>query len=125
MQLIPASLVPVARGYLQQQGYDPSIFNLDGSLNELGAVSLFYDTVTISTAVTPDLVFPISPSGAPPSPAMQQLLNQLQPTVKLTGRAGTVLVAPYGAPQGQRSWLPLALIGGGAVLFVGWAFFGR
>jgi hypothetical protein len=103
---------------------DPGIFNADGSLNPSGAVSILFDRATVRTAITPDLVFPLSPSGEPPSRAMQELMNQLQPSVTLSGRFGNVEVSPYGQPVGQRSWLPLILLGGGALAFVGWALFG-
>jgi hypothetical protein len=125
VQILPPQLVPVAQGLLRQQGFDPNIFAPDGSLKAEGIVNIFYDTVTVRTAVTPDLVFPISATGEPPSPAMQELMNQLRPTVTLSGRAGTVTVSPYGTPQGARSWWPLALFGVGSVAFLGWALFGR
>lgn len=125
MQILPASLVPVAQGFIRQQGYDPRIITSDGSLDPGGALSIFFDQAVVRTAITPDLVFPINAQGEPSSPAMQQLMNQLQPSVTLTGRAGTVVIAPYGQAQGQRSWLPIALFGAGAVLFIGWAFFGK
>lgn len=123
MQLIPPALVPAINGFLQQQGVG-GIFTSDGSLNSSAAVSLFFDRVTVQTAITPDINFAINANGPPPSRAEQELLGQLRPTVTLTGRAGTVTVAPYGVPQGQRSWLPIALFGAGAVLFVGWLVFG-
>lgn len=125
MQILPQQLVPVAQQYIRSQGYDPGIFNSDGSLNAAGAVNIFFDTVTVRTAVTPDLVFPIAASGAPPSAAMQQLMNQLQPTVTLSGRVGTVTVAPYGQAQGQTSWWPLVIGGGAAAAFLFWALFGK
>lgn len=124
MQLVPAALVPAVRQYIQSQGADPAIFNNDGSVNPLGAVGLFFDTVTVRTSITPDITFPINASGQPPSRAGQELLEQLQPVVVMSGRAGTVEVAPYGMPVGRRSWLPVVLVGAGAVLFIGWAVFG-
>lgn len=126
MQFLPQPLVPVAQGFLRQQGLDPNIFAPDGSIRAEGVVNIFFDTVTVRTNVTPDLVFPISASGQPPSPAMQELMNQLQPTVTLSGRAGSVTVNPYGTAQGGgRSWWPVALFGVGAVAFLGWALFGK
>lgn len=125
MQILPAYLVPVAQGLIREQGGDPNILFPDGSINPTGAVSLFFDRATVRTAITPDLIFPISASGEPPSRAQQELIAQLQPSVTLSGRAGTVIVAPYGVPQGSRSWIPIALFGAGAVLFIGWALFGK
>jgi hypothetical protein len=104
---------------------DPGIFNSDGTLNAAGAVNIFFDEVTVRTNITPDLVFPIAASGAPPSPAMQQLMNSLQPSVTLSGRAGNVTVAPYGQAQGQTSWWPLVLGGTAAVAFLVWALTGK
>lgn len=125
MQLIPPYLVPAAQTFLRQQGMDPALFNADGSMNPVGLVGVAFDQVTVRTAITPDLVFPISASGAPMSPATRELMERLQPEVTLHGRFGQVTVAPYGAsPQGWRSWWPLALAGAGTVLFVGWAVFG-
>ena len=125
MQLIPAQLVPAAQAFIRQQGYDPNIIAYDGSINAAGIVSLAFNKVEVSTAVTPTISFPISASGEPPSPAMQELLNQLQPTVVLSGPAGRIEVAPYGMPAGQTSWLPIALFGLGSVAFLGWALFGK
>lgn len=124
VQLIPPQLVPVAQQYLRQQGMDPALFNGDGSINPVGIVGVVFDKVTIRTAITPDLVFPIAASGEPMSPAMRQLMEQVQPEVVLDGRFGPVTVSPYGTPHGQRSWLPVALVGAGVVLFIGWAVFG-
>lgn len=125
MQLIPQQLVPAVRAYVQQQGLDPGMINGDGSLNAAGAVNIFFDTVTVRTAVTPDLVFPIAASGQPPSQAMQELMRQLQPSVTLSGRAGVATVAPYGQAQGQTSWWPLVLGGGAAIAFLVWAVSGK
>ena len=123
MQILPPQLVPAATGFLKAQGLPP-IFAADGSLDGGATVALLFDEVRVSTAITPDLVFPIGPTGGAPSRAQEELLAQLQPTVTLSGRAGTVTVSPYGHPHGEHSWLPLALLGGGAVLFLGWAIFG-
>lgn len=125
MQILPAALVPAAQSLISQQGYDPNLISGDGSLNPAGVVNIFFDSVVVRTAITPDLIFPINASGAPPSEAMQELMRTIQPSVTLTGRAGTVTVAPYGAPTGQTSWLPIALFGLGGLAFVGWALFGK
>lgn len=124
MQLIPAALVPAVRSFVQSQGGDPYLVNNDGSVNPTATVALFFNEVRVKTAVTPELVFPINAQGQAPDPLMQEVLDQLRPTVTLTGPAGTVIAAPYGMPQGQRSWWPVGLAVGGAVLFVGWALFG-
>lgn len=121
---IPVQLVPAMRNALQNEGLDPNIVGYNGEISGAGLVGLAFDTVTVRTAVTPDLVFPISASGAPPSRGTQELLNQLQPTVILSGRAGDYTLAPYGQAKGQTSWLPLVLIGGGALAFLAWAMFG-
>ena len=106
-------------------GPDLNTFVNQGGINTSGVISQFYNQVTVRTAVTPDLVFPITANGPPPSAASQQLLDQLQPTIILSGPAGEYTLAPYGQATGQRSWLPIALVGVGAVLFIGWAVFGR
>jgi hypothetical protein len=125
MQLIPPALVPTVRAYLQQQGLNPNTIAYDGSLDAGGIVSNFYNQVTVRTAVTPDLVFPINQSGEPPNAVAKQLLDQLQPTVIISGPAGSFVLAPYGQAVGQRSWLPIAAVGLGAVVFIGWAIFGK
>ena len=125
MQFLPQPLVPVAQGFLREQGLDPNTFAPDGSIRPEGIVNIFFDTVTVRTNVTPDLVFPINASGQPPSDATQELINQLQPSITLSGRIGTVTVSPYGIPQGQRSWWPIVLVGLGGVAFLSWALFGK
>lgn len=125
MQILPPALVPAARTALQNEGFDPNTIGNDGTLNVTGVIARFYNTVTIRTSVTPDLVFPISPDGGQPDRATQELLNELRPTVILSGPAGVYELAPYGNTQGQTSWWPLALAGGGLALFLGWAIFGK
>lgn len=125
MQLIPPALVPAAQAALRNQGLDPNIFGPNGDLNAAGLVGLAFNQVTVRTGITPDITFPISASGAPPSQATQELLNQLQPTVLLSGPGGSYVLAPYGQAQGTQSWWPLVLLGVGGLGFVGWALFGK
>lgn len=102
-----------------------SILQPGGNLNVPGIISQAYNQVTVRTAVTPDIVFPISANGPPSSAATQELLNQLQPTVIISGPAGSFVLAPYGQAVGQTSWVPIALFGLGAAAFIGWALFGK
>ena len=87
-------------------------------------ISQFFNQITVSTAVTPTLTFPIAANGPPADPATQQLIDALHPTVTLSGPAGSVTVAPYGATQGTGSWWPLALGGLAVVGILGYAVFG-
>lgn len=121
---IPQALIGPFRSALQSQGFDPNTIDAYGNIQAAGLISAFYDQVTIRTSVTPDLVFPISATGSPPSELQQELLNQLQPTVIISGRAGTTVLAPYGQAMGQKSWWPLVLFGGGTLAVLGWAIFG-
>ncbi len=125
MQILPPSLVPIARATIQASGGDPNVFNNNGELNAAGLIALAFNQAEVRTALTPNIRFPISASGQPPSAAVQALLNQIQPSVVFSGPAGEVTIAPYGTPVGQQSWLPLALFGAGAILFVGWAVWGK
>lgn len=125
MQILPSSMVPIAQGLIASQGGDPGILKPTGELNPVGIVELLFNQAEVRTAVTPNIRFPISASGQPPSAAVQALLSQLQPSVVFSGPAGEITIAPYGTPQGQQSWLPIALFGAGAVLFIGWAVFGK
>ncbi len=117
--------MPVAQALIQSQGGDPAMFNGDGSINPTGIIEMFFTQAEVRTALTPNIIFPISAHGAPPSPVVQALLNQIQPSVVFSGPAGNVTIAPYGTPVGETSWLPLALVGTGALLFIGWAVFGK
>lgn len=87
-------------------------------------ISQFYNQITVDTAITPTLTFPISASGPPADPATQQLINALKPTVTFSGPAGVVTVAPYGASPGAGSWWPLALGGLAVIGILGYAVFG-
>jgi hypothetical protein len=122
---IPQPLVGALRNALQNEGLDPNTIDWNGELHPEGLVAAFYNQVTVRTSVTPDLVFPISPTGAPPSDVQQELLNQLQPTVILSGPAGAFTLAPYGQAVAARSWWPVALFAGGTLAFLGWTVFGR
>lgn len=106
---------------------DPSLQQLlSQASGQLGpqVLNQLFNQVEVSTAITPTLTFPLDPNGPPPPYAMRQLLDTLQPTVVLTGPAGRVQLAPFGASQGATSWLPLAVVGLGTALFLGWAVFG-
>lgn len=125
MQLIPTALVPAVQAYLITQGQNPNIVHTDGSIDPEGIISFAFNEVTVHTNVTPDITFPIAASGAPPDPTVQALLSSLQPSVTLSGPAGTINVAPFGQAAGTGSfgWWPLA-VGGLAVFgFIGWAIF--
>ena len=125
MQILPSNLVPVAQGLIASQGGNPNIFQPNGELSTVGIIEMLFNQAEVRTAVTPSIRFPISASGAPPSPAVQELLNQIQPSVVFSGPAGEITIAPYGTPVGQTSWLPIALVGVGALLFIGWAVWGK
>ena len=73
-------------------------------------ISQFYNQITVSTAITPTLTFPISAGGPPADPATQQLINALQPTVTFSGPAGvvTVLLTELRRAQGHGGHLHLA-----------------
>jgi hypothetical protein len=106
---IPAILVEPFRVALRTQGADPyGVVDNYGNINMGALISAFYNRVTIRTAVTPDMEFTID---GEPSPAWQQeLLNRLRPTVVLSGRAGTYVLAPYGeeaASEGPSMALPI------------------
>lgn len=125
MQLIPTALVPAVQAYIASQGQNPNLIGNDGSISPEGIVAFAFNEVTVRTAITPDITFPISASGAPADPTIQQLIATLQPSVTLSGPAGTVNVAPFGqaAGTGSLGWWPIAL-GVTAVLgFAGWAIF--
>lgn len=124
MQILTPALVPAAQALIMSQGGDPNLLSPNGELNIVGAIGLFFNEAEVRTAVTPAIRFPIAATGAPPSPAVQELLNTLQPSIVLSGPAGTVTAAPYGVPVGESSWLPIALVGVGALAFIGWALFG-
>lgn len=55
---------------------------------------------------------------APADPTTQALLAQIQPTITLSGPAGTFPIAPYGAATGSSDSITAALaaLGGGALL---------
>lgn len=125
MQLIPQALVPAVQAYLTSQGQNPNLIGLDGSISPEGIVAFAFNEVTVHTSITPDITFPIAASGAPPDPTVQALLSTLQPSVTLSGPAGTINVAPFGQAVGTGSlgWWPIA-IGVTAVLgFIGWSVF--
>lgn len=122
---IPQVLIGPFRSALQSQGVDPNTIDAYGNIHPEGLVSAFYNQVTVRTSVTPDLIFPITASGPPPSDAQREILGQIKPTVILSGPAGVATLAPYGQAQGASSWWPLVIFGGGTLAFIGWAVFGR
>lgn len=124
MSTIPQALVNPLRSALQSQGLDPNTVDIYGNIHPEGLISAFYNRVTVRTSVTPDIVFPITASAEPPSQVEQEVLNQLQPTVILSGPAGEFTLAPFGHATGTTTWWPLVLVGGGALAFLGWAIFG-
>ncbi len=125
MQVVPPALVPAVQAYLQTQGQNPNILRGDGSFDEAGLIGLAFNQIEVRTAITPPLVFPITAGGPSQPTAMQQVVAELQPTVIFSGPAGTFTVAPYGATSGETSWLPVAAIGLGIVVGIGWLIFGK
>lgn len=119
LQIVPPNLVPAAQALIAQQGGNPYLLQANGELNPDGVLALFFNQAEVRTSITPSLIFPIGPTGAPASPMTDALISSLQPTVILSGPAGRVEIAPYGVTQGAGSWWPLA-IGGGAAAFVIW-----
>lgn len=71
--------------------------------NLLAGLASIYDTIEIRTSVTPPAVidlYEIAHDNGPPSPITQFL----KPTLILSGRAGTQVIAPYGEAAG--GWGP-------------------
>lgn len=122
MQLIPPALVPAVQAYLAQQG-QPMVINSNGELDGAGVLGLFYNMVEVRTNVTPPIRFPISASGPQQSGAMRGLVEGLQPTLIFSGPAGQQVVAPFGATQGETSWLPVIAIGAVVILGIGYFVF--
>lgn len=120
MQLVPPALVPAVQAYLAQQGQNPGIINGNGELDPGGVFGEFFNEIEVRTSLTPSLIFPIAAGGPPADPTMQALITSLQPVVTLRGRAGTVVVAPFGQSAVASSWIPIAVVAGVVVLGIGW-----
>ena len=93
--------------------------------NLLAGLAAVYDTIEIRTSVTPPAVIDLYAAAhdtSPPSPVTQFL----KPTLVLSGRGGTEVLAPYGVAEG--GWGPSiatlgVVIGIGAA--IGWYLRGR
>lgn len=98
LQIVPPALVGIARMAFQSQGIPPGAVSDDGTIDPQALIALAFDTIEIRTRLTPPIR--INLKDLSPNPEMQRLLNQVQPAVKLTGRAGTYTFAPQGIPDG-------------------------
>jgi hypothetical protein len=103
LQLVPSSLVGAARLAFETQGISGAAISDTGEIDPQALVALAFDTVTIRTAVTPDIVINMK---APSTPGQQSIINQLHPQIFLSGRFGTVPLQPWGqetTPEGEWS----------------------
>jgi len=131
IQILPAALVPVARGLISSQGGNPNIITSEGSLDPAGIVGLLFNKAEVRSTLSDPIVFPIVAGGPPPDPTTQAILQQVQPSVVLSGPGGTIPIAPYGvasgvSPEVGRSGIFLGLGIGAALLgllFIGGALF--
>jgi hypothetical protein len=125
VQIVPPTLVVVARTALQNQGLDPYIITSAGELDPMKLFGSGFTDVEIRTTLFNTHFRPNEPSN----PATTKLLKQLQPTIILTGPAGRVTLAPYGvAKQADLSGSGLAIgLGVGAgllgLMLIGSKFF--
>ncbi len=124
MQLINPAMVGVTRTLIQSQGGNPFLINDHGELNPDGVLALLFDTVEVQTSITPSIRFPIGPTGQPPSPAAEELIKSLQPSIVFSGPAGRIVVAPYGQATTQASWWPVVIAGGATLVLLSWLVFG-
>lgn len=104
---IPTMLIEPLRSALQSQGIDPATITNGGTINPAGLLSAAFDTVEFRSSATPTIRIRTSQllAGGPPNP----FLTWLRPTVVLTGKSGTITIAPAGESKGG-SILPGALV---------------
>ena len=108
MQLIPAALVPVARNLLANQGMNPAEISDSGDISPSALFSLAYDKVTIYSKLHPPYTIDLK---SPSSGLGQKFIDQVQPAIVFTGRAGRYEIAPGGIPTEE--------IGSGLLLGLG------
>lgn len=109
MASIPVVLVQPLRQALVSQGFPAETVRNDGTINAAGFLAGSYDTIQIRTTVTPDITIDtaelLKERGAP-SP-----MSWVKPTIVLSGRGGTSIIAPYG-PASSGGWVvPFAVAG--------------
>ena len=109
LRLIPPEFVGVARQILVKNGIDPLFLSANGEMDPRALIALGYDTMTVRTNATPDMVTILN-RNTPEDPNTTALLMQLQPTVIFQGRAGRLAFAPYGEAIGG-SWDTLNIVG--------------
>ncbi len=99
IQLVPAPLVAAVKAALKAQGLDPDAITSSGAIDPQGLFSSAFETVEIRSNLTPPLEFSLR---GPSNPTVQALLNQVQPTVILKGKAGRFVIAPKGESSGTK-----------------------
>lgn len=97
VNVVPPVLVGTVQNLLAQQGIDPAAINADGSINPAALVTSAFDTITIRSNLSEDPIV-INLHG-PPDPVAAGILQELQPEVTLSGRAGQFTIAPNGKPN--------------------------
>lgn len=123
VQIVPPSLVSVARGLFATQGIGADAVNDSGEIDPQALIALAFDKMLIQTAVTPDIEVDLK---AAPDPSTAALLNEFKPRITLYGRAGKVEIAPYGMDMGSTGWPSGLKIGlGVAVGFLGVLILGK
>ncbi len=93
----------------------PHLVGPNQQLTPAKAAAALFDTVEISTTVTPPVRLSVLDFSDPnPSPASRFL----KPTMILTGPAGTVTVAPHGIAKPLTWRIPAAVIGVAATFLI-------
>jgi hypothetical protein len=82
-----------ARGLLANQGIDPRMLEDNGEIDPQALFALAFDTVTVKTAIAPDMVIDMTKKG---SGQVSQIVKDAKPTIILSGRAGRIVIAPAG-----------------------------
>jgi hypothetical protein len=103
LQIVPQSLVPIARATFASQGINGAAVSDTGEVDPQALIALAFDKMEIRTAYTPTIVMDLK---APPDPETAILLNDVKPHITLWGRAGKVEIAPYGMeiPEPAGQW---------------------
>jgi hypothetical protein len=114
-QLVPASMAPVAQAALASQGADTGAIAADGTVNPSALIPMLFDTVAFKSNAGS---FTTSLSG-PSDPSTMQILNALQPTITLSGRAGSYTIDPLGQSGGVSSNFTTSILEVGVGLALG------
>lgn len=111
MASIPVILVEPLRQALMTQGFPRETVGNDGTINPAGFLAGSFDSMQIRSNITPNIDISTAELLKDDGKGGNPLLRYIRPTIVLTGKGGTSVIAPYGPAQSGGWIVPFFVVG--------------